>query len=65
MAETGRRHSELVSRVVTELRGLNFEFEAEEDAAERIIDLVAKALSSSRYRSDPEHVPVSALPAPE
>jgi hypothetical protein len=44
-ARTGRRYSDLVARVVSELRGLNFEFEHEEDAAERIIDLVLTASS--------------------
>ena len=32
--------AKLVALIVTELRGLNFEFEHEEDAAERILDIV-------------------------
>jgi len=46
---TGRRLSELVSRVVSELRGLNFEFESYEDAAKRIVDMV---LNASRRERD-------------
>ena len=44
MPQTGRRIPDLVSRVVTELRRLNFEFESEDDAANRIISLVEVGL---------------------
>lgn len=47
MIENSRRASDftsLVALVVTELRGLNFEFEAEDDAARRIIEIVANGL---------------------
>lgn len=45
-AETGQRETELVSLVVTELRGLNFEFESEESAARRMIELIRSTLDA-------------------
>lgn len=44
--------TKLVPLVVSELRGLNFEFESEEAAAERIIEIVWDAIAS-RQESDP------------
>lgn len=43
MKETGRR-SKLIALVVSELRGLNAEFESDESAAERIVNLVERHL---------------------
>jgi hypothetical protein len=49
--EPGALRRELIARVVSELRGLNFDFEWEEDAAERIIGIVEESLMEARVGS--------------
>jgi hypothetical protein len=46
---TGRR-SDLVASVVSELRGINTDFEYEEDIALRIIELVEDALMEAKSK---------------
>lgn len=46
----------LVPLVVSELRGINFDFESEEDAAERIIEIVLGAIAS-KQELDPRDGP--------
>ena len=62
--ETGRPHPNLVSLVVSELRGLNFEFEREEGAALRIIELVEADLMQSKRRCDLADGPLRSKRAP-